>query len=328
MKNYFGFNLTGKKLLPIWLLFMVFFMIPYAAVQVKLQSFQPNASGDLQDSIRTLTSVLQLNFVMLLLIVVEFIFLYYLIKITLENLEFKEKTFEFTSKFGEFIGEFLIGFVLTIITLGIYSPWFITRIYKLIAKKTIYNSANFEFRGKGSDLFLIILFAIVLPMILIMALVIGFTFANKLQGNTSPLDAVMSILMVIAIIIIMIPYMYLVYKWMVDYKYKNYEIRWESNFWKATGAIATQILLSIVTLGIYSPLASLRLYKYFAEITFARSEEGTKRFGYDIEPGSDFLFLWGQILLTSITLGIYFPWAYCKISKKVLQKTYVEDVVA
>jgi len=31
--------------------------------------------------------------------------------------------------------------------------------------------------------------------------------------------------------------------------------------------------------------------------------------------------------LTIITLGIYYPWAYCNITGRILSKTYTEQIV-
>jgi len=45
--------------------------------------------------------------------------------------------------------------------------------------------------------------------------------------------------------------------------------------------------------------------------------------GYDGDQFSAFLFMWGQILLTVITLGLYYPWAFSKIAHRVLTQTYV-----
>jgi len=70
----------------------------------------------------------------------------------------------------------------------------------------------------------------------------------------------------------------------------------------------------------------LKLYKYFAERTEANSAVANKKFGYDLESGKDFLFLWGQLLLTAITLGIWFPWAYSRINERVIGKTFVETI--
>jgi hypothetical protein len=73
------------------------------------------------------------------------------------------------------------------------------------------------------------------------------------------------------------------------------------------------------------PMAILRLYKYFSEKTIATSPERKLKFGYAIDQLNDFLFIWGQTLLTIITLGIYYPWAFCKIGKRVLSKTYLRE---
>jgi len=84
-------------------------------------------------------------------------------------------------------------------------------------------------------------------------------------------------------------------------------------------------LLTVITLGIYGPLAFLRLYQYFITKTKGIADEGqTVRFGYDLQYGRDWLFIWGQLLLTIIPFGIYFPWAFCGITRLILRKSYVE----
>ena len=40
MKNYFNFNLTGKKLLPIWILFLVLFLVPQGIIVFKMQNIE------------------------------------------------------------------------------------------------------------------------------------------------------------------------------------------------------------------------------------------------------------------------------------------------
>jgi uncharacterized membrane protein YjgN (DUF898 family) len=50
------------------------------------------------------------------------------------------------------------------------------------------------------------------------------------------------------------------------------------------------------------------------------------QFGYDIDQLNDFKMIWVQILLTVITLGIYYPWAFCKVSQRVLGKSYIEEI--
>ena len=110
---------------------------------------------------------------------------------------------------------------------------------------------------------------------------------------------------------------------MVNISYKDYIISWETKFWNSYAKIALEIILSIVTVGIFAPLAMVRLYEYFADKTYAISGDAKLKFGYEIDQLNDFLFIWGQMLLTIITLSIYYPWAYCKIRKRILSKTYL-----
>ncbi len=327
MKNYFKFNLTGKKLLPLWLLFMLLFLVPYVFIQFKLQSFQHNPSPEPGQVFQRMSSLFLIYGVMFVLVIIEYIFIFYLAKITINNMEFKDKSLEFTGQFGEFIGIFLLGLLLTIITLGIYSPWFITDVYKFFTKNTNYNESAFEFKGKASNLFVIITLTLILPMIIIMIVTIAMTVKELAQSQTPNMAATtMPIIMMGVIFVMMIPYMYFVYKWMINLVYKNYQIQWETSFWPSVGVITGQIILSVITAGIYLPLASLKLYQYFAEKTFAKSELSTKTFGYEIEPLQDFLFIWGQSLLSIFTLGIYYPWAFCKITDRITSKTFVIEI--
>ena len=159
----------------------------------------------------------------------------------------------------------------------------------------------------------------------IIAFIIGMR--NSMQEpSMSPLTILFTGIMMFAIFLMIIPYIYYASKWKINFNYKSYNIQWETTFWNSTAKIALEILFSMITLGIYTPLAVLKLYKYFAEHTIAKSETHSKRFGCDIESGNDFLFLWGQLLLGIITLGIYYPWAFCKISERILGKTFSEDI--
>ena len=334
MKNYFKFNLTGNKLFPVWLVFIFLYIIPYSIVQRHIQgssSFQPgDTMSEIFQRMGTMFSWRVLSFS---LFVVEYAILFFMYKMTIEGVEFKEKVFRFGGKFGEFIALFIGNLILTIITLGIYSPWFITNVYKFFTRNATHDEHTFEFKGKGSDLFVIFLVALIIPMIFVWGIVMIGAFAGGflklLMQNQIPefsgLFIGLIIFAVVSLIVILICFMYYYYKWFVNLSHKGYDIQWKTEFWPSAQQILIQTLLSIITLGIYSPVGSLRLYKYFLEKTVARNETSVKKFGYDLTAGDDFLFIWGQVLLCIITLGIYFPWAYCKISNYVFCKTYVEE---
>ncbi len=246
---------------------------------------------------------------------------FYVTKLFIEGVEYKEKPFAFNGDVLKFIGIFLLGLLFCIITIGIYTPWFIRKIQKFFIDNSSYEANPLEFKGKGGELFVIILVTYLIPYVFILMLTKIFMMFDLIHAY----PVVTGIVQVITMFI-MIPYTYFVYKWMVNVRYKSYSIAWQTDAWDSCGTILIQYLLTLITIGIYYPLAMLRLYKYFAGKTIATGDNGSKKFGYDLEAGSDFLFLWGQILLTLVTLGIYYPWAACKIGERVLGKTYSEEI--
>ena len=306
MKNYFSFNLTGRKLLPIWVIYMVVVIAPYIFLTLQRDAI---ATGG--------ASAFMTMVAYIFIIVVAYLIVFYITRLIIKNIGYKENTIDFDGSFGEYVGKILLGFFLSIITLGIYLPWFIRTIMSFFTDNSSYNSNAFKFKGKGGRLFVVFLLSLIVPLILITLMLVIFDYSSEIVG--------MVIVVQLATFIIMIPYMYLVYKWMVNIDYKELNISWKTNFWSSCGKIFIELFLSIITLGIYWPLAIIRLYKYFAERTFAHSDERTLQFGYDIEQLSDFLFIWGQLLLTIITLGIYYPWALSKIGGRVLGKTYLVE---
>ncbi|MDD2411690.1 MAG: DUF898 family protein [Bacteroidales bacterium] len=308
MKNYFKFNLTGRKLLPIWMFFLIAFFVPYLTLIIKMQNVQPGTNF----------SLLFFPIFILLMIIVS-VLTFYLVKLTIENISFKDKTIVFNGSFGNYIGTVLLGMFLSFITLGVYMAWIIRNIHRFFIDHSSHDSNAFKFQGKGGDLFVILLLTLIVPIILFTIVMFAFI------SNNSEQIYVMAAIQQLVIWLIMVPYMYYVYKWMVNVDYKDYNISWKTNFWSSCGKIAIEMFLSIITLGIYWPMAVLRLYKYFTERTIADSNERKLKFGFDMDPLNDFLFIWGQALLVIITLGIYYSWAFCKIGSRILGKTYLTE---
>lgn len=104
MRNYFGFNLTGKKFFPVWISFLISFAIPYAALIMLSSNIQPG----------TKPSPFILP-ILLLLMLVAFVFSYYFTKLAIENISYKEKTIVFSGTFGKYLLKLLLGLFLTMI---------------------------------------------------------------------------------------------------------------------------------------------------------------------------------------------------------------------
>lgn len=311
MKHYFDFLLTGKKFLSVWLPFYLIVLVPYF-VLIFFVGKNEEAVGP------------WLALAVVVMILGSFIFYFYMGKMFIEHTRYNDQPLLFSGKFSSYIGKVLLGFFLSIITLGVYIAWFTRNIMRFFVDQTTLNGFPFSFKGRGVTLFVILLLT-VLP-IMVVAFILGSVMAFR-GLNSGVADAgISTILIQVITFVVMIPYIYFVYKWMVNVAYEDYRIEWKTKFWPSCLQIFIQMALTIVTLGIYFPLAYLKLYKYFAERTAAESPTKIMNFGYELETGSDFLFVWGQTLLSIITLGIYYPWAIVKIGKRVLSKTYAEVI--
>ena len=314
MKNYFDFQLNGRKFFPLWMTFYVIFLIPYCLLMFKILSFKQLEPPEKP------SSSLFLLFIPLFL--AAMVWTIYFFKLVLENIALKETTVQCSFNIWRFIGLICLGMFLTIITLGIYSPWFVRDLQRFIAENSSWRSSNFSFRGKGGALFLIITLTFMIPILLMVVFTIVY-FKEQITNPTNTFTGMRQLLMTI----ILVPYMYFVYKWAVKFNYREYQIGWNTKFWPSAGKILLEMVLSIITFGIYIPLAYLRLYEYFSERTGSNIVDNQSiKFGYDLEEWNDFTFVWGQTLLALITLGIYYPWAFAKIGQRVLGKTSLERI--
>lgn len=170
-------------------------------------------------------------------------------------------------------------------------------------------------RSKGLHLLGLLAATLLFPMILY-STVVAFV-AKGLNGNIAFI-----IINQIFVLLIMIPYIYWVYKWMMNISYKGYLIKWETRSIQSMVKILKEILLTILTIGIYYPVALTKLYEYFVKLTTA-SQQGNRVYSFNANYNylSVWKTMWSQFLLTIITLGIYGAWAYCKVAKLILNNT-------
>ncbi len=312
MKQNFDFTLTGKKFLPLWILIYVIVGVPYL-VSFSLLSKSGGETSSILPIIGLYTSLL-----------IGLVLTYFVAKLFINSITLEGEALVFEGKFGSFIGKILLGVVLSIVTLTIYMPWFIRDIQKYFAQHTKFKGQPFDFAGKGWVL-LILLLIIYIP-----AFLFGYLSATHMDTSSGGNPILWVVISQLVFFILIIPFYYFMYKWMVDFTYKDYSIKWETKFWNSIGKIFIEIFLSLVSMGIYAPFAYLRLYQYFVNRTVAYDTEGIvkKRFSYAFDPIPSFLLIWGQTLLTLITLGLYYPWMVAKVGRKLIGQTSIEDVEA
>jgi len=317
MKSYLNFTLKGSQFLPVWIAFFFFFMIPYYFL---LGEFNELISSDVPAGGPSKLFFIYLAFVLAM----AYAFVYYMVKLVVQSLEFKGGKVLCNYHLGKYVGIIITGLVLSIVTVGIYIPWLIKNIHRFFTNGASYNTHKFSFKGKGGKLFLIMTLTIFIPFLLV-----GIVLFSILESTIDLQSQNFLLIYQLIVMFSLVPNIYLILKWMVDFRYKDYLIRWDTEFFPATGKIALELVFAVITFGIYFPMAYIRLYRYFTEHTKSNVvNEKQISLGYDGDTLSDFLFMWGQILLTVITLGFYYPWAFSRIAQRVLTQTFLEtDIV-
>ena len=312
MKRYLNFKLKGSQLLPVWIALFFFFMIPYyflLGALPELTGTEVPAGGSSKLFFLYLAFVLAMAFT----------FIFFLTKLVIQSVEYKGMKVLCDYHTGKYIGIIISGLVFSVVTLGIYVPWFMRNMHRFFANGASYNSHKFSFKGAGGKLFLIMTLTIFIPFLLV-----GIVLFSILKSEIDMQSPNFLRIYQLIVMFSLVPNIYLIFKWMIDIKHKDYLIRLDTEFFPATGKIAIELVLAVITFGIYFPMAYIRLYRYFAEHTKSNVVNGQQiSMGYDGDQLSDFLFMWGQILLTVITLGFYYPWAFSRIASRVLNQTFL-----
>jgi len=317
MRNYLNFTLKGSQFLPVWIAFFFFFMIPYYFLLGELTEL---TGADVPAGGPSKLFFIYLAFVLAM----AYTFIFYMIKLVVQSLEYKGEKVSCNYHPGKYIGIIISGLVLSIVTVGIYIPWFMRNMHRFFANGVSYNSHKFAFKGKGGALFLIMTLTIFIPFLLVGILLFS-VFESRIDFQSQNFLFIYQLIVMFSLV----PNIYLILKWMVDFRYKDYLISWDTEFFPATGKIALELIFAVITFGIYFPLAYIRLYRYFTEHTKSNVVSSTQiSLGYDGDQFSDFLYIWGQILLTVITLGFYYPWAFSRIAQRILTETFIEtDII-
>lgn len=308
MKNYLSFHLDGKQLFPYWI---STFLLGIVLVIIYVIRSRAILNGD-----NSFATSVMLVLTFMLLVGVIYIFYYYVLKFSTDSTEYQGERLTTSYTISEFLKTFLFGAFLSLITLGVYLPWFVQRLMVFFIEGSSYKGVRYKFDGDGLTLFGIITLLMVVPIIAISFIAIALYGAQSAEEG---------VLLNVYQLIALAPLYTLLLKWMVNGSYNGYQISLKVDFFRFMGFIFVHLLLTVITVGIYFPLFYLNIYKYVLSHVDCVNAEGDRvALDYDLERGSDFLFIWGQLLLTIVTLGIYLPWAYAKVTGRVLSKTSLE----
>ncbi len=250
---------------------------------------------------------------LILLVVASFALQYQFISSLINAVSLDDKKFNFEGSFGAFIVVFVKGLLLSMITLGIYSPWFVRNIISFITNNTKYPGKELEFNGKGSKLLVYMLLSLLIPCVVLVALLVPM-FIGASSGD--PAAIIMAgIVYILGIFFISSLYMYFVYKWAIDYTFGDDDLSLDVSFGKTFLFVLGQMLLTIITFGIYSFAAEVKIFGFFTKnsILTNKTTGEVQKLDFTGSTGSGFGLLLGQTLLCMVTLGIYIPWAFANI---------------
>lgn len=328
MKEPISCSLTGHHW---WKPFLGFVFLTIV-IMVPLQTASNSMNG-ITDPGVVFSSLLFMLVLSCILTLIQAAFSIILSRIALPEISFRGKTFTFTGNVGEFVSLTLRCSLLLFITLGFYLPWYYSRIMQYYVSHITFDGEPARFEGTPGKLMKYFVLGLVLPLFFwVIAFGSIIAVATMYQMNNYPDIAtslfILSSVVYMSLFIIIIPFMYYLYKWFMNIAWKNLRFYWKTEFWGSFFFIIGQVFLIVITLGIYMPAGILAIWKYFIDRTVIdRDGQPAGRFVFTRERGG-FGFLWGQILLSIVTIGIYLPWAYANILRYMLSHVTVDETPA
>lgn len=318
MKSSLALNLHGRDW---WQLYLPFWIM-YVALTVIIQL---TGSSSAWGKAHTGLSVLVQLALFLVLYIVIWIFTILVLRMAAAKLSYEGESFSFQGKIGEFIWLNVVGCLLSLVTIFIFAPWYARRVTDYLASNTSWKGTNLTFMGRGGRLFVFMLIGFWAPLIaLIVVIVLSVGLSRTMQDGGSGGPQLITMLVTFFFVLyILLVFLYLFYKWAVDVSWKDIRVRWNTRFWPSFGFILGQVLLTVITLSVYWPAAYKNLYRYFtARTVLSRGDIEIGHLGFEGIKG--FGLMWGQTLLTIVTLGFYAPWAYGNVGRWLVGGTFVE----
>ena len=134
-----NFTLKGIQFLPVWIAFFFFFLIP---INFMLGEFNELIASDVSAE-----GPSKLFFLYLIIVLaMAFIFILFIAKLVIQSIEFKGIKVICDYHAGKYMGIIISGLVLSIVTIGIYVPWFIRNINRFFVLGASYNLCKLYYK--------------------------------------------------------------------------------------------------------------------------------------------------------------------------------------
>ncbi|MDB5120827.1 MAG: putative rane protein YjgN, family [Sphingobacteriales bacterium] len=151
--NRFRFHGTGKEMFLGYLKAVGIFAVLYGLIIWAALSKNP------------ILTIYVMVFIYVILLFLVPVAIHGSMKYRLSRSSFRGIHFGYRGKMVDLLKKFLKGIFLTVITLGIYSPWFTISIRKYVIENIRFGDIKFRYLGKGSDYFMVIIVGYFLTII-------------------------------------------------------------------------------------------------------------------------------------------------------------------
>lgn len=197
--------------------------------------------------------------------------------------------FEFTGKTGEFFGIWIVNILLTIITLGFYTPWAKVRTRRYFYGNTVLDNSAFDYTAS--------------PMAILkgyLIAVVAFAIYTAVSQIYPP-----SVFIFLLVFLLLMPW--LVVRSMIfrarNSVYRNLRFTFEKSYKEAALIFTGLALLTPFTFGLLMPYLVYRQKKFFVE----NSGFGQSRFKFHGDIGAfytPYLILMGLVMVPMVIIGI------------------------
>ncbi|MBI2259881.1 MAG: DUF898 family protein [Flavobacteriia bacterium] len=204
--------------------------------------------------------------------------------------------FSFLGTGGELFKILLLNWILTVLTLGIYYPWAKEKYLKYLYNSSQFNNDPFRFHGTGKEMFIGMIKALVLVI-----LFYGIFYLLLINGQ------------IIALLVFFYAGLFFIVPLAIhgSYRYRLSRSSWRNIRFRYSGNktilmlnFLKWVILTIVTLGIYTSWFKCNLRKYLYDNIYF----GNVRFRY-VGNGEDlFVINFKGIVFSFLTFGIYSFW--------------------
>jgi len=236
---------------------------------------------------------------------------------------FLDLRFSFHGDGWTFFGILMTNLLLTVVTLGFYFPWARAAIRQYLFQETEFNGSRFTFHGTGREMFRGFLLAILLYG----AVFGGYNALNYLQATTDPFGATYALAALGVLFggnLLLLP---LALHGTARYRaartsWRGIFFHYDGNLGELYKLVLVEGLITLFTFGIYFPWASVKVRKYiFSHFRFGQ----TIRFEFKGTGSEYFGLLFGGILLTQFTFGLYWFWFRRNLFNYQVENTWIHQ---